>query len=145
MAKKYFLKPGFIFFSSEGYIIETILGSCISVCLYDSKNKMGIMTHYIYANYKEEEKRGVTGKIALPFALKTMIEQGSKVESIVAHVIGGGSNPRLTDKVGKENIAYALEFLEKNNIKILSVDVGLEKSRKAIFNTDTGILKVISI
>ena len=39
MNKKYYLKPGYIFFSSEGHILETVLGSCVSVCLFDNKKK----------------------------------------------------------------------------------------------------------
>ena len=136
--KKYFLKPGYIFFSSEGHLLETVLGSCISVCLWDKKNKMGIMTHYIYAFYRENEKKGVTGKIALPFALNFMIEKGSIIKDISASVIGGGKNPKLNDKVGNENIKYAMDFLNENHINIDLLDVGEEKSRKVIFDTYTG-------
>ena len=142
MNKKYYLKPGYIFFSSEGHILETVLGSCVSVCLFDNKKKIGIMTHYIYAFHRENEKKGFTGSVALPFTLKLNIDKGAQKKDIEAHVIGGGKNPKLSDKIGKENSEYALEFLKKNNIKIKTIDVGMEKSRKVIFNTDSGEIKI---
>lgn len=142
MNKKYYLKPGYIFFSSEGHILETVLGSCVSVCLFDNKKKIGIMTHYIYAFHRENEMKGFTGSVALPFALKLIMDKGAQKKDIEAHVIGGGKNPKLSDKIGKENSEYALEFLKKNNIKIRTIDVGMEKSRKVIFNTDSGEIKI---
>lgn len=142
MVKKYYLKPGYIYFSSEGHILETVLGSCVSVCLFDNKKKLGIMTHYIYAFHRENEKKGFTGSVALPFALNLMMEKGALKKDIEAHVIGGGKNPKLSDKIGKENSEYALEFLKKNNITIKTIDVGMEKSRKVIFNTDSGEVKI---
>lgn len=142
MNNKYYLKPGYVFFSSQGHIIETILGSCISVSLWDKKNKMGVMTHFIYANYREEERKAYTGTIALPFALNIMLGKGSLVKDLVAFVAGGGENPKLSDKVSKDNVQYALEFLRKENIKIEIIDVGNEQSRKAIFNSETGEFEV---
>lgn len=143
MSKKYYLKPGYIFFSSEGHLMETVLGSCISVCFYDKQEKLGVMTHYIYATHRENEGKGITGSIALPFALDLLIKQGSQKYNIEAHVIGGGKNPKLSDKVGKENIEYAVKFLKENNIKIKTIDVGMEKSRKVLFDTNSGEVKII--
>ena len=142
MNRKYYLKPGYIYFSSEGHIVETVLGSCVSVCLFDNKKKLGIMTHYIYAFHREDERKGITGSVALPFALNLMMEKGAQKKDIEAHVIGGGKNPKLSDKIGKENSEYALEFLRKNKIIIKTIDVGMEKSRKVFFNTETGEVKV---
>lgn len=144
MNKKYYLKPGYVFFSSEGHIIETVLGSCVSVCLFDKRKKIGVMTHYIYAFHRENERKGFTGSVALPFALNLMKENGSQKNDIEAHIIGGGKNPKLSDKIGKENSEYALEFLRKNNLSIKTIDVGMELSRKVIFDTNNGEIKVIS-
>ena len=80
--------------------------------------------------------------MALPFALNLMMEKGAQKKDIEAHVIGGGKNPKLSDKIGKENSEYALEFLRKNKIIIKTIDVGMEKSRKVFFNTETGEVKV---
>lgn len=145
MEKKYYLKPGYIYFSSEGHIIETVLGSCISVSLWDRKNKMGVMIHYIYAYHREEERRPVTGSVALPFALEIMQGKGSEIRNLIAYVAGGGNNPKLSDKVGKENIEYAMNFLNSKKIKVKTVDVGLEETRKAIFNSSTGEFEVKKI
>lgn len=142
MAKKYFLKPGYIYFSSEKHLVETVLGSCVSVCLFDKKNRRGVMTHYIYAYHRENERKGFTGNVALPFALQLMLKKGSLINNLVAHVVGGGKNPDLSDKVGKENAEFAQNFLTENGIKILTLDVGMEKSRKVIFNTDSGEISI---
>ncbi len=38
-AENYFLKPGYIFLSENPTVISIVLGSSVSVCLYDSRRK----------------------------------------------------------------------------------------------------------
>jgi len=42
----YFIKPGYIFVSAKPAIISAVLGSCVSVCIYDNKLKTGGMNHF---------------------------------------------------------------------------------------------------
>ncbi len=41
----HFLYPATLFFKPVPYLIKTILGSCVAVCLYDPVKKIGGMNH----------------------------------------------------------------------------------------------------
>ena len=44
---EFILHPGEYFCSSENILMSTILGSCVSVVLYDSRKKQGGLNHFL--------------------------------------------------------------------------------------------------
>ena len=54
--------------------------------------------------------------------------------------------PKKNDKdIGRENIEIARKILSKRKISIISKDVGGEKGRKVVFNTDTNEIAVLKV
>ncbi|MGE5583611.1 MAG: chemotaxis protein CheD [Bacillota bacterium] len=143
--KKYFLQPGYIFVSEEPYLVHTVLGSCVSVCLWDSAMKYGGINHYIYSTAKNGERTGKYGDIAIPYLIKLMLEKGSKKENLKAHIVGGGENPELNSFIGKENALLAEKLLKQNKIEVITKDVYGELGRKVIFNTGKGEILIYKI
>ena len=43
----FYLHPGQIFVSAESYAVTTILGSCVSACLWDPLTKIGGINHFL--------------------------------------------------------------------------------------------------
>lgn len=138
----YYLYPGYIFFSKDPYKITTILGSCVSICLWDSKKKVGGMNHYIYANYRKSESKGISGAISIPYLIKLLVESGSKIEDLEASIIGGASSKILEPTVAKENVLIAKEILRKYSIKVIGVHTGGFKGRKITFDNYTGKIDI---
>jgi len=134
----YFLQPGYIIICKQPFIINTIVGSCISVCLWDNVNHFGGMNHYIYAKSLNKIKNGKFGNISTPFLIKSMLEIGCRPENIKAHIIGGGQHPQLSPIIGEENSKIASVILEKYKLEIITNDIGGQIGRKIIFNTKTG-------
>ncbi|MDQ2084915.1 chemotaxis protein CheD [Herbivorax sp. ANBcel31] len=141
-ASNFFLQPGHIFVSKEEYKINTVLGSCISVCLWDEKEKFGGMNHYVYPRTDKEKRTAKYGNIATPYMIKLMKNMGANVSNIVAHIVGGGYNPLLSPVIGEENCKIAEDILKKSKIKIATRDVGGQTGRKVIFNNKTGEILV---
>jgi chemotaxis protein CheD len=137
-AKNFYLHPGFIFVSQEPHFIHTVLGSCVSVCLWDSVNMFGGMNHYIYGKCNGNKRNGRYGEVSLPHMLQLMLDMGSKKKNLSAHLIGGARNARLNSLVGDENTALAEKWLKKNRIPIIVKDVGGEHGRKVVFHNQSG-------
>ena len=138
----YYLYPGYIFFSKDPYKITTILGSCVSICLWDSKKRVGGMNHYIYANYRKSESKGISGAISIPYLIKLLVESGSKIEDLEASIIGGASSKILEPTVAEENVLIAKNILRKYSIKIREIHTGGFKGRKIIFDNYTGKIDI---
>ncbi len=138
----YYLQPGYIFVSRKPSTVRTVLGSCVSVCLWDRKMRWGGMNHYIYSRPWSGQRNAQFGAISIPYMIKMVMDQGSSKADLAAHVVGGAQNPHLAKEIGKDNVKVALEVLEKWSIPVFIKDTGGERGRKAVFNTGTGDLSV---
>jgi chemotaxis protein CheD len=139
---KYFLHPGYIFASKTHTMISTVLGSCISICLWDKKGMYGGMNHFIYPKGTKETNNGKFGNASCKYLITLMLDLGSQREDLVAHVVGGSRNPLIRSSIGKDNARIAEKILKKNDIPVSILDVGGEVGRKLIFNTATGEILV---
>lgn len=139
---KYYLYPGYIFISEAPYMIHTVLGSCVSVCLWDEARKYGGMNHYIYSKPFENEKNCKFGSISIRYMLTLMYGNGSQKKDLRAHIVGGGYNKHMNASVGDANIEVAEEILGKEGISIVTRDTGGQTGRKVIFNNSSGEILV---
>ena len=146
-AANYFLKPGYIFLAEKPTVISTVLGSCVSVCIYDKKRKIGAMNLFQYPVVTDKTKAtAVYGNVSTIAMIRMMEQDGSKKKHMEAQVIGGAYNPKVSDKdIGKENIKIALKVLQKEKIPVVSKDDGGERGRKVVFNTQTNELAVFKV
>jgi chemotaxis protein CheD len=147
--KKVFLNPGDIFVTKEKYVIETILGSCISVCIWDEKNRVAGMNHFVFSGEEKRgciEKNGRYGKISICYMIKSMIELGAEIRNMRAVIAGGAKNINLGAEVGIENRKIAFKVLEHYRIIVEREETGGEKGRKVKFSSSDGevIIKYIN-
>ncbi len=141
--KTYFLQPGYIFISAEAYIVETVLGSCVAVCLWDPKNKIGAVNHYIYPECTDKFRRTARyGNVSIPYMIKMMREKGADIHNLKAYAVGGARNIHLSLVVGDGNIKVARDILAKYKITLSRTEFGGIKGRKIFFDTHTGELRV---
>lgn len=140
--QSYFLQPGYIYVSRIPSTIRTVLGSCVSVCLWDIKMGWGGMNHYIYAKPWDGQRNAQFGSISIPYMVRMVLDQGSERANLAAHVVGGAQNPHLAREIGCDNVKIALEILKRLSIPIVIEDTGGEKGRKAVFDTETGDLSI---
>ncbi|OGQ54941.1 MAG: chemotaxis protein CheD [Deltaproteobacteria bacterium RIFCSPLOWO2_02_FULL_53_8] len=130
-------------FAKNGqYIISTILGSCVSICLWDPVLRIGGMNHYLLPLWNGEGLPTPRyGNVAIAMLIEKMVSLGSRRETLKAKIFGGASVLESVGgllEVGSRNISLAEETLELENIDILGYDVGGTVGRKIIFFTESG-------
>lgn len=143
----YFLQPGFIFLPTKPTIISTVLGSSVSVCLYDRKRKAGGMNHFQLPDIQDRlHTTARYGNVATLNLINMMLDDGSKIEHLEAQLLGGAFNPEIYPKdIGWDNIMAAKKILSKKQIGIVSEDVGGRIGRKIVFNTHTNEISVLKV
>lgn len=123
--------------------ISTVLGSCVAVCLYDTRLGMGGMNHYLLPFWNGNGLQSPKyGNISIPKLIEMMIAKGSNPNRMEAKLFGGASlniGP-LADKmmIGEKNIMVAKEILKEYKIPIIAQDVGGRNGRKIQFNLEQG-------
>jgi chemotaxis protein CheD len=145
--ENYFLQPGFIFLPTKPTIVSTVLGSSVSVCLYDPKRRVGGMNHFQFPYI--QDKRYATaryGNVATLNLIHMMLEEGSNIKHLEAQLLGGAYNPEIfPEDIGRDNIMIAKKILSKKQVRIVSEDVGGRIGRKIVFNTHTNEISVLKV
>ena len=139
-----YLYPGGLIVSESPLLVTTILGSCVSLCLWDPVNHIGGINHFMLPLWNGEGLATPRyGSIAAEKLLKRMLELGSNQKTLVAKIFGGARvlqviNTRLD--IGRSNILFVEKFLMENDIQIASRHTGGDVGRKIKFQTDTGVV-----
>lgn len=126
----------------EGEIIETVLGCCVGVCLYDKNKKVGSLLHFMLpaAPQKEPAKMAKYADTGLREMLRVLRQQYRvKKADLTAKVFGGAKMlPRSTLQIGRDNSQKIRELLNQHKIPILKEKMGGARGYKIRFDTSTG-------
>ena len=138
----YFLYPSEIIAEKAPFKVTTILGSCVAVCLWDSRLKIGGINHFMIPLWTGEGLASPRyGDIAIHKLIQKMTGMGSKQYDLKAKIFGGGEiivNTSNQLHVGERNIQVAYQMLRERNIEVISNSTGGKNGRKIQFFSDTG-------
>lgn len=138
-----FLRPGEFHASRRPVMTETLVGSCVTVCLYNTKEGFGAMNHFLRDRPKDESDSqiGAYGTSATRQIVKAMLKIDAEPRHYRAAVFGGATvlrTPSADGAIGQANVAAALEVLKSAGIRVVRQEVGGSRGRRVRFNTQTG-------
>lgn len=140
------IDPGEFYVSNQQEVISTLLGSCVSACLFDPVNKVIGMNHFLLA-YKQhaydkpiiESEEGRYGMQAMELLINSMMAKGAHRRNIKAKCFGGGDvlqirgEPGGRKSVGGVNIDFIREYLKNEKIPLVASSLGGIHGRKVHF------------
>ncbi len=141
--EKKFIHSGQLYIAVNPTYIHTVLGSCVSVCLYDSKRKISAMNHYLLPLWNNDGLQSPKfGNIAIIKLIEAMEAVGCERKNLVAKVFGG-ANPNISHQnesllIGRKNMQVAFDILDEYKIKIVAQDLGGIYGRKIMMDSQTG-------
>lgn len=144
---RHYLYPSALFAERQSYIVDTILGSCVAVCLFDTKLKIGGINHFMLPLWNGVGLASPKfGNIATEKLIEKMIKNGATKENMVAKLFGGANQMDSSMNIGLRNVEIAKEVLDNYNIKIIAENTGGTIGRKLKYETGTGqvMMKFIS-
>jgi chemotaxis protein CheD len=125
--------------------LRTILGSCVSVCLYDPFVGVGGMNHFVYPPRSGGSSRRVSnstfyGDICMEGLLDAVLQMGAQQGRLRAKAFGGGRMFEHEDvlSVGKRNSSYAKGWLQEAGIPLELSDFHGSFARRLIFHPRSG-------
>ncbi len=144
------IEPGDMVVSCrEEAVLETLLGSCIGLALYDQDAQAGGVVHVLLPSgptHKMEETPLYYAQSAIPALIDALLEKGATMSGIVAHMAGGAhivTKGAIQDlNIGKRNTIKAKEILDAYAIPIISMDVGGSVGRRLKLTLPTGEVEI---
>ena len=138
-----FVHTGEVVVAAESTLFSTVLGSCVSVCLWDPKSGIGGINHFLLP---DQVTNGIStprfGNVAVRTLLAKLTALGADPASLQAKIFGGAAvlSPRLpgSDALGARNAELARVLLGLAGIPVVAEDVGGVQGRKLIFRSHDG-------
>ena len=129
----------------EGDVLSTILGSCIGLCLYDQRRKVGGLLHLMMASAGVHATAGDCKKFkyadtGVPELIRSIrVTYGSASSDLVAKMFGGAKVLQGVERnIGEENAVAVKTILREYGIPVKFSKIGGEKGYRIKFALDTG-------
>ncbi|MBU0485282.1 MAG: chemotaxis protein CheD [Proteobacteria bacterium] len=148
------LRPGELHVADKPTLISTILGSCVAVCLYSPRKKVGAMCHGVMPNSDQKEECARFVDCSINQMVSELVSRyGVVCSELEAKVFGGATGfdrrnqpGRQLVSIGRQNIESARRCLNEYGVPVLVEKVGGEKGCKMFFYSHTGevLMKYLS-
>jgi chemotaxis protein CheD len=128
--------------------IATVLGSCISACIYEDGGGIGGMNHFLVpGDFRDDEiflsPEARYGMFAMELLMGELIKLDVNRAKLKAKIFGGADIMlSQSSNIGKNNIRFIKAFLKMEGIPIVSGDVGGKAPRKVFFFPRSGKVMV---
>jgi chemotaxis protein CheD len=147
-----YLHAGHMFVSGTPCRVSTILGSCVSVALFDPVAQVGGLNHFLLPQGPENTAPSARfGTIAVPWLIDALVAAGAQRRSLQAKLFGGAcvlrafKGPNSGTHLGQKNVEVARQILIDEGIPVAAEDVEGDRGRKLIFQTHDGAAWVRSL
>jgi chemotaxis protein CheD len=116
----YLLKLGYSYLSDKPTVISTVLGSSVSISLYDKSLKKGGMNYSLFPLVEKQEKTTACyGNVACRALVRMMIDSGSAVKDLEAQVFGAYSTQNIHPGIlARRIIKRQKKFLSKKESEL---------------------------
>ncbi|HEY4248900.1 MAG TPA: chemotaxis protein CheD [Lacunisphaera sp.] len=148
-----FLSPGDLLVVTAPSEITTILGPCIAATFWCAHSHVGAICHAMLPS----ENMGFDSSAGdhpwkyvstvIPEMWRRFLRKGGTAGKLEVKLFGGADllrnakHPSST-QIGPHNIELAQQLLAECGLRIIASDVGGQKGRKLIFNTQTGDVRI---
>ena len=132
-------------------LVTYALGSCVGICLYDSRIKIAGMAHIVLPDENSATVKSNPYKFAgsgISALVMEMQRHGADKRRLTAKTAGGAkmfSTGRSAWDIGEKNAAAVRQALHAAGIRILAEDTGANYGRTLEFCADDGIVQVKTV
>lgn len=123
----------------EAAVITTLLGSCVSACIWDPTRGIGGMNHVLFtdenANAAQVFGHGVNG---MELLINGLLRLGADRKRVKAKVFGGARMVHGLSEEGARNGAFVIDYLAREGIEYAGGDLGGTRARRVEFWPGSG-------
>jgi chemotaxis protein CheD len=145
------LLPGEYYVTTQGEMICTVLGSCVSACVRDRVLGFGGMNHFMLPL---DRSRGSSawsdaasaatryGNVAMEMLINDLLKLGARRSNLEFKLVGGGKVLAAMTDVGAANIDFVRNYVHTEGFAVAGEDLGDVYPRKVHYYPATGKVRV---
>jgi chemotaxis protein CheD len=133
--------------SMSPVVMDTLLGSCVAVCLYDPVLRAGGMNHILLPKCQAGDESPRCGIHAMELLINKLMKLGGEKRRFVAKAFGGANVLRGIKMlpIGEGNATFVRAFLATERIPLIAERMGGNHAVHLYFRTDTGKVTVQTV
>ncbi len=140
------INQGEIFVAKEPTLVSTILGSCVTICLFHPRQIAGAMCHCQLPNAPVDTANNPLCYVdkTLPVMINELHKLGVPYREMQAKLFGGAmvtglqGKMALHNRVGPANVEKARQVLQQYALPLVAECVGGHKGYKIFFHSSNG-------
>ena len=146
------LLPGEYYVTTTHEMIATVLGSCVSACIRDTRIGVGGMNHFMLPL---DASQGTSawgaaasaatryGNVAMERLINDILKLGGRRENLEIKLTGGGRVlAAMSTDIGARNIEFVRQYVRDEGFNVVGEDLGDIFPRKVVYFPDTGRIRV---
>jgi len=146
------LLPGEYYVTTAHEVVTTVLGSCVSACIRDTRIGVGGMNHFMLPLDASQGSSawGAAvsaatryGNVAMERLINDILKLGGRRENLEIKLTGGGRVlAAMSTDIGARNIDFVRQYVKDEGFNVVGEDLGDIYPRKVIYFPDTGKIRV---
>jgi chemotaxis protein CheD len=145
------LRPGDYYVAAAGELVGTVLGSCISACVRDSRLRVGGMNHFMLPMSQMSDAGSWSstawvetrfGNVAMERLINEIMKRGGRRSDLEVKLVGGGKVLDTLADVGARNIQFVREYVRTEGFRVVGEDLGDVYPRKVLYDPASGAARV---
>ena len=144
--------PGEYYVTRNAEVVCTVLGSCVSACIRESRLNIGGMNHFMLpldGSNGESAWGGALsaatryGNVAMGRLINEILKLGGRRENLELKLVGGGRVlSEMSNDVGARNIDFVRQYVHEEGFKVVSEDLGDVHARRVVYFPQSGRMRV---
>ncbi len=120
-------------------VITTLLGSCVSCCLWDETAQVGGMNHMLLVGAQSHASKETLASIhEIEILINDLIKLGGQRERLQAKIFGGARMIAGLSEIGEKNARFTERYLAKEGIPVITKSLLGDQARSVRFWPGTG-------
>jgi len=121
-------------------VLDTLLGSCVAVCMYDPVLCAGGMNHILLPSCRVDDSNPRCGIHAMELLINELMKVGGDRRRFIAKAFGGANVLQgvKMPPIGDANARFVREFLATEKIPLVAERLGGNHAVHLYFRTNTG-------
>jgi chemotaxis protein CheD len=146
------LLPGEYYVTRHAEVVTTVLGSCVSACVRDTRLQIGGMNHFMLPldGSNGESAWGSAasaatryGNVAMERLINDILKLGGRREDLEIKLVGGGHVlAEMSTDIGARNIDFVREYMHEEGFEVAVEDLGDNYPRRVVYFPQTGRMRV---
>jgi len=128
----------------ETVILSTVLGSCVSACIFDTVAKIGGMNHFLLPG---DTSAGSTelkyGAMAMELLINDMLKAGARRPNMKVKLFGGARVSSAFSDIGDKNVVFATSYMKREGFEVVAQSLGGKQARRLHFRPTTGAARLV--